>query len=46
MPFKHYVLLLLNHLTQQFNLRLVQLVLFSTSQAEKMPYKMRHTNSI
>lgn len=34
MPFKHYELLPLNHLTQQFNLQLVQLVLFSASQAE------------
>jgi len=46
MPFQHYELLLLSHLTQQFNFQLVQLVLFSASQAEKMPYKMKHTNSI
>lgn len=34
MPFKHYELLLLNHLNQQFNLQLVQLVLLSASQKE------------
>lgn len=34
MPFKHYELLLLSHWTQQFNLQLVQLVMFSASQAE------------
>lgn len=34
LPFKHYELFLLNQLTQQFNLQLVQLVLFSVSQAE------------